>query len=120
MPVHRSFSSVRFVPERAELPVQFVRAPLKRVGRQVLRKGYPAAYPDIAALPAEGLSLSREIDRYDVDPAGRRREDRADAGGGLVRALTDAMNAASEAEQYERAAAYRDCIRAVRKIGDRQ
>ncbi|MBP5230611.1 MAG: excinuclease ABC subunit UvrC [Clostridia bacterium] len=40
--------------------------------------------------------------------------------GGLVRALTDAMNAASEAEQYERAAAYRDCIRAVRKIGDRQ
>ena len=39
---------------------------------------------------------------------------------GLVRVLTDAMNAASETEQYERAAAYRDCIRAVRKLGDKQ
>ncbi|MBO4366836.1 MAG: excinuclease ABC subunit UvrC [Clostridia bacterium] len=39
---------------------------------------------------------------------------------GLVRVLTDAMNAASESEQYERAASYRDCIRAVRKLGDKQ
>ena len=40
--------------------------------------------------------------------------------GGLIRILTDLMNAASDAEQYERAASYRDCIRAVRKIGDKQ
>ncbi len=40
--------------------------------------------------------------------------------GGLVRILTEEMNKASEAEQYERAASYRDCIYAVKKIGDRQ
>ncbi len=39
---------------------------------------------------------------------------------GLIRKLTEQMEQASEAEQYERAAKYRDCIRAVKKLGDRQ
>lgn len=40
--------------------------------------------------------------------------------GGLLRQLTEQMEQASESEQYERAARYRDCIRAVKKLGDKQ
>lgn len=39
---------------------------------------------------------------------------------GLLKELTEQMEKASEAEQYESAAKYRDCIRAVKKIGDKQ
>lgn len=39
---------------------------------------------------------------------------------GLIRRLTEQMQQASETEQYERAARYRDCIQAVKKLGDRQ
>lgn len=39
---------------------------------------------------------------------------------GLLKELTLQMEKASEAEQYESAAKYRDCIRAVKKIGDKQ
>jgi len=39
---------------------------------------------------------------------------------GLIRELTVQMERCAEAEQYELAAKYRDCIRAVKKIGDKQ
>ncbi len=39
---------------------------------------------------------------------------------GLLKQLQEQMESASEAEQYERAARYRDCIFAVKKIGDKQ
>lgn len=39
---------------------------------------------------------------------------------GLIRELTAQMERCAESEQYELAARYRDCIRAVKKIGDKQ
>lgn len=39
---------------------------------------------------------------------------------GLLKQLKEQMESASEAQQYERAARYRDCMLAVKKIGDKQ
>lgn len=39
---------------------------------------------------------------------------------GLLHTLEERMTKASDAEEYERAAMYRDCMTAVKKIGDRQ